>query len=195
MVTGRRRSPENPTLDFGFVMPAMLTPEMSRSCVDYAKAIVALLNLDFGVFHLEMAITPDGPVLIECNTRLMGANLPLMYLSLSGIDLYEHVIRMFLGEAPPLPPATVTGGIASSSVIVSRDGHTAKDFTVDWRQPYVDRIIRIYLDQNPEPDKAVEAGLNFGGFHVRGENSADAYAVVGKLLDNFEAVTGVSVYK
>lgn len=195
IVTGRRRAAANPTLDFSFIMPAMLDLNTMEECFVYAEGVVSALGLDFGIFHIELAMTDRGPVLIECNTRLMGANLPLLYHSLTGVDLYEHVISMHLGIAPALPPSQVNGGVASAGLVARHEGVTNPDCSREWQAPFRNHLIRVYLDDEPCPGVRVEAGHSFGGFHVRGGDAAAANMILGEVLDRFESVVGVPIYK
>jgi biotin carboxylase/SAM-dependent methyltransferase len=48
----------------------------TRRTLDYAFAMLDALDIRFGPAHAEIMLTPDGPVLIECGARPMGASYP-----------------------------------------------------------------------------------------------------------------------
>lgn len=104
MISGRRRCDADEMLDYGIDMPAWLTPPQWSACETYARDICRILGLDHGIFHLEMIVTPGGPVLVEANGRLMGGNLPLVYQNLTGNCIYDDLFRYFvrqpLGDMP-----------------------------------------------------------------------------------------------
>ncbi len=48
----------------------------TQRILDYAFAVLDALDIRFGPAHSEIMLTPDGPVLIECGARPMGASYP-----------------------------------------------------------------------------------------------------------------------
>ncbi|MET8039349.1 siderophore biosynthesis protein [Micromonospora sp. NPDC005215] len=63
-----------------------------RACLD-------ALGVGFGACHTEYVVSDDGRVrLIEVNYRLIGDRMDLILAELLGVPLFEHVIRLHLGE-------------------------------------------------------------------------------------------------
>ncbi|MFC7616346.1 hypothetical protein ACFQV2_25615 [Actinokineospora soli] len=61
------RGRDNDCVEIGAVLPADLPADVADECFDYAERVCAALGLDFGVFHVEIMLTPRGPVLVEVN--------------------------------------------------------------------------------------------------------------------------------
>jgi biotin carboxylase/precorrin-6B methylase 2 len=50
--------------------------EFTDKTLDYAFSVLGALNIKQGPAHMEVMLTDDGPVLIECGARPMGAGYP-----------------------------------------------------------------------------------------------------------------------
>jgi biotin carboxylase len=79
---------------------------------DRAHVALALasLGVGFGACHTEFA----GGHLIEVNDRLIGDRCEFLLCDLFGLDLFELVLRVHLGERLPasLPPLSANHGVA-----------------------------------------------------------------------------------
>ena len=85
-------------VELGHTVPSSLSigdiESISIAALDACKA----LGLNYGACHTEVKLTPRGPVVIEVNPRLGGdCIVDLVDISL-GINLYELIGRMSLGE-------------------------------------------------------------------------------------------------
>ena len=67
--------------------------------------VLRTLGVDFGFTHTEWLLPPDdsSPLLLECNARLAGGILPVMFAAASGVDPARQVIRLALGMDVELP--------------------------------------------------------------------------------------------
>jgi biotin carboxylase len=76
----------------------------------HVELALASLGVGFGACHTEFA----GGRLIEVNDRLIGDRCEFLLCELFGIDLFELVLRVHLGERLPasLPPLTANHGVA-----------------------------------------------------------------------------------
>jgi biotin carboxylase len=89
----------------------------------HVEAALASLGVGFGACHTEFA----GGRLIEVNDRLIGDRCEFLLCELFGLDLFELVLRLHLGERLPasIPPLTANHAVASyiwaeqSGVLVS----------------------------------------------------------------------------
>ncbi|MEU8180073.1 siderophore biosynthesis protein [Micromonospora sp. NPDC049044] len=101
------------------------------------RACLAALGVGFGACHTEYVVTGDGRVrLIEVNYRLIGDRMDLILADLLGVPLFEHVIRLHLGEplAALALPATVDGYAQVEYVCADRSGRlTAAPGPLDTR--------------------------------------------------------------
>ncbi|MBI2343387.1 MAG: ATP-grasp domain-containing protein [Deltaproteobacteria bacterium] len=101
----RKRDQKCEALELGTTMPAPISAAEARATCDYAVRVVQALGLDRGIFHIEIMLTKDGPRLIEANPRLIGGTGPRMLWHGCGINIYELLIAIFLGQPPASPPA------------------------------------------------------------------------------------------
>lgn len=54
--------------------------EMTEAALDYVFSVLDALKIELGPAHTEVMLTEDGPVLIECGARPMGATYPQQLL-------------------------------------------------------------------------------------------------------------------
>ncbi|MEW9534106.1 ATP-grasp domain-containing protein [Microbispora sp. NPDC049125] len=91
--------------------------------VSHVMAALGALGAGFGACHTEFAVTRDGPRVVEVNYRLIGDNCDFLLAELTGVPLFERILRVHAGE--PLgdvcgePPA---GHGAAVSVVADRSG-------------------------------------------------------------------------
>ncbi|MEU4471931.1 siderophore biosynthesis protein [Micromonospora sp. NPDC023888] len=65
----------------------------------HLRACLDALGVGFGACHTEYVVSDDGRVrLIEVNYRLIGDRMDLILAELLGVPLFEHVLRLHLGE-------------------------------------------------------------------------------------------------
>lgn len=85
------------------VVPATLSADEYSTIVDFAKRVIDLAELDWCATHIEIKLSPSGPVLVEMAARLGGGfiNTDLVPLAL-GVDMVKAVIDVSLGLAPDL---------------------------------------------------------------------------------------------
>jgi biotin carboxylase len=65
------------------------------------RAQLAALGVGFGACHTEYVVDGDRVRLIEVNYRAVGDQCDLLLAELTGVPLFEYVLRVHLGE--PLP--------------------------------------------------------------------------------------------
>jgi biotin carboxylase len=70
---------------------------------EHVKRSLAALGATFGACHTEYVLNQGRPpALIEVNDRMIGDHCDFVLSDLLGVDLFELVLRVHLGE--PLPP-------------------------------------------------------------------------------------------
>ncbi|NUT41800.1 MAG: siderophore biosynthesis protein [Thermoactinospora sp.] len=80
-----------------------------------------VLGVGFGACHTEYVITPYGPRIIEVNYRVIGDHCDFLLADLLGVPLFEHILRVHLGERVPELPAS--GGYGTAvSIVAERSG-------------------------------------------------------------------------
>lgn len=70
--------------------------------VEVAQAALHALGFEYGVSHVEMRLTADGPRIVEVNARLAGARIPYLWQLASGIDLAVAVADAGVGAPSDL---------------------------------------------------------------------------------------------
>jgi biotin carboxylase len=77
----------------------------------HVERALAALGVGFGACHTEFA----GDRLIEVNDRLIGDRCEFLLCELFGLDLFELVLRVHLGERLPasIPPPVASHAVAS----------------------------------------------------------------------------------
>lgn len=97
--TIRFRADYNEILEMTATMPSGLDTTACDEIKTYVQQVFTALKLDIGLYHVELLRDEKGPCLVEINARMMGSVAPQMYQMLTGIDPFEMLIRLHLGES------------------------------------------------------------------------------------------------
>lgn len=92
-----RKRGADETVELGSLAPARLDPATRDQVVDFAGQALTALELDLGVFHLEMILTRDGPRLIDPNLRMIGGPGALLIGGTWDFDAYRTLLAVHLG--------------------------------------------------------------------------------------------------
>jgi hypothetical protein len=92
-------------------------PEAAR---EHVLGALSTLGVAFGACHTEYVHGSRGSALIEVNDRLIGDHCDFVLSDLLGVDLFELVLRVHLGESLPAAPPLPWGGA----------GHAVIDYVV-----------------------------------------------------------------
>jgi carbamoyl-phosphate synthase large subunit len=75
-----------------------------RNIIETATTVVQSLGLRDGISHAEYRLEGDIPYLVEVAARGGGNRIASCIVPhVSGVDMYEKLIRRFLGETVPMP--------------------------------------------------------------------------------------------
>jgi biotin carboxylase len=96
---------------------AVPAPEAAR---EHVLGALGALGVSFGACHTEYVDGSRGPALIEVNDRLIGDHCDFVLSDLLGVDLFDLVLRVHLGESLPAEPPRPWGGA----------GHAVIDYVV-----------------------------------------------------------------
>jgi biotin carboxylase len=194
VITGRYRGSADETVELGGFMPARLDPATWRACEDYAVRVCRALDLDLGIFHLEMIVTADGPRLVEANPRLMGGAGPILYERYTGHSIHDHLMALHLGSPLPVPALPEGRVVSSHRLIPDRDGVVAAGARFDWVTEYAPHV--VYLDTELlVPGHAVPAGEVVGRFQLVHESHERLDELAGTLLTRFESEIGAPLMR
>lgn len=83
----------------GVLLPGRLDEATRAAVVDVADRAIRAIGLVSGAVHTEIALTADGPVVIEVNARA-GGPLPTMFQVAAGYDYAAEIGRAALGLQP-----------------------------------------------------------------------------------------------
>jgi hypothetical protein len=92
-------------------------PDAAR---EHVLGALGTLGGTFGACHTEYVDGSRGAALIEVNDRLIGDHCDFVLSDLLGVDLFELVLRVHLGESLPAEPPPPWGGA----------GHAVIDYVV-----------------------------------------------------------------
>jgi biotin carboxylase len=82
--------------------PVLETTPVPDAAVGHVTGALTALGATFGACHTEYVAGPQGPALIEVNDRVIGDHCDFVLSDILGVDLFELILRCYLGE--PLPP-------------------------------------------------------------------------------------------
>lgn len=106
-ITGRfTLSP--PLRENGAFLPANLDRADHEAVCDVAVQAADALGTRWGVLHIEVKLTPDGPRIVEVNGRVGGV-VPTLLARLGGPSLITWALRLSLGlpiEPVEMPPTS-----------------------------------------------------------------------------------------
>jgi biotin carboxylase len=101
-ITRKHISAEPFFVELGHDFPAGLPADMDKDIIDVAHHALRALGLAWGPLHIELRLTPNGPMIIEVNPRLAGGFIPEIVRLALGIDVVRETVRLAAGEKPEL---------------------------------------------------------------------------------------------
>jgi biotin carboxylase len=97
-LTEKLLTPEPYFVEIGHIVQAELPDNISREILNYTESIIKTLQVNLGVFHCEVRVAEEGPILMEIAARLPGDKICDLIFSACGVNLYEVMIMTYLGE-------------------------------------------------------------------------------------------------
>jgi biotin carboxylase len=194
MLSAHIRARDDECVEIGFVMPAGLAPAQAEACFAYAEAVVEALGLDLGIFHIEMILTPAGPVLVEANARLMGGGMPALYRMLTGEDIQDRLLDIHLGLPLPARRPPIRGFVASRTIMARQDCRLPSNFDLDWLRDYAGAGL-VLSPYRLQPHAAVRRLENIAEIRLRGESFAKVDHVADAVLARFERCLGIPLLR
>lgn len=95
---GDQMHPEFPTVPIGHTVPLELPTDVLDSIEPQVKAAIEALGLEDCAVNVDLMLSGDDVKVIELTGRVGANGLPELLSSYLGIDYYEMVARLALGE-------------------------------------------------------------------------------------------------
>lgn len=190
MVSDHPRARQDECIEMGASMPADLSAAQIEACFAYAEAVARALGFDLGIFHVEMIVTDQGPVLVEMNSRLMGGVLPAVYRNLTGESIQDRLIDIHLGTPLTATRPTYAGYVSARTIMPDRDSILSDRIDLDWVEEFEPRLIE-FDGHKLAPGAEVKRLQVLGSYHVKAESFAEANLAAETALRRFEAAVGI----
>jgi len=97
-LTEKILTPEPYFVEIGHIVQAELPDNISREILNYTESVIKALQVNLGPFHCELRVAKKGPILMEIAARLPGDKICDLIFSACGVNLYEVMIKTYLGE-------------------------------------------------------------------------------------------------
>ncbi|MFF7725819.1 acetyl-CoA carboxylase biotin carboxylase subunit family protein [Streptomyces sp. NPDC008001] len=191
-ISGRFRWAGDGVTALGSFIPADLDAQRATACWEYARQVCAAIGADVGVFHLELMVTPRGPVLVEFNPRVMGGGLPAAYRHATGQEIYTALLDILAG-ADDVPAPSFRAGCTAVRVVIPREGgRLAPGATLAplAEHPSVKEVIG-FGEYRTGPGSEVARGQALARFIVQGAGRAAVEQTSERLLSRLEPLLGV----
>lgn len=189
MISGRIQAAANEAIELGSFLPADVSVLERQSCFAYARRVLEAIGLDLGIFHLEMMVTPAGPVLVEANARLMGGMLPFLYDSLSGKFIHDMLIDLVLGNPVAVPEIDPARSVSSFALKTVEGGVVAPDFSTALPAPLSDALTRC--DCYVVPGQAITAPMVLARLQAAADDGRRAETIVVEIARHVAGSIGV----
>jgi len=95
--------PEKSMLEVAVTVPAPLSDGVYRDLIKAKEAFLRTAGANRGIFHSEWKLTPNGPRLIECASRMPGGLRPEQILWSWGLNICEAFVDVMSGRRPEVP--------------------------------------------------------------------------------------------
>ncbi|MEV1107670.1 MULTISPECIES: ATP-grasp domain-containing protein [unclassified Micromonospora] len=99
-VTRKLLGPEPTFVEFGHITPAPLGPTDLGAIERYVGQVVRAVGLDNSVFHCEVRLSTNGPVLMEIAARLPGDQIVHLVADVTGVSMADAALLMAVGANP-----------------------------------------------------------------------------------------------
>lgn len=142
-VSGRTRARDDEVIEIGPHIPAELPAGQERDCVTYAESVCRAIGLGPGVFHLEMIVTPRGPVLVEANPRIMGGIMPTIYQHATGRSIYSGFLQVISGAPVDCARPRFDGCVTGRRFFAREDGSLPAAWDTGGLAECADQLIRF----------------------------------------------------
>lgn len=186
-VTDRKRYILDDSIELGGTMNADLPEHIIKQIHDYGIDFLKVMGLDLGIFHIEMILTSDGPVVIDPNARLIGGLAPKMLSTAIGHNIYEILIDIHLRQLDKVleKDLSIKRYATDRDFACSETGILKEKFELGWLSDYYDRGLSDFrLDISPgEVYKKVSSNHDYiGAIVVNAATSLESKKLAEEIL-------------
>ena len=153
--TIRFRADYNEILEMTATMPSGLDTAARDEIKAYVQQVFSALKLDIGLYHVELLRDENGPCLVEINARMMGSVAPQMYRMLTGIDPFEMLIRLHLGETIKIDDSLIETAGTVVTVASRQGGRISTSYDPSLLQPLLDKYEITFCTAHVAPGQEV----------------------------------------
>ncbi|MGN5630839.1 ATP-grasp domain-containing protein [Streptomyces sp. AC154] len=118
-------------VEVGHIVPAQLEARTADRIRSYVVRVLEAVALGIGPFHAELRMSARGPLLMEVAARLPGDRIPELLRLACGHDLYEIMLRCYLGLPNPAPVGARSGVRAGIRYFLRPGLDSYREFRVD----------------------------------------------------------------
>lgn len=135
-------------VELGHVHPARISSAQSEALITAAHQAAAALELETGIFHIELKWGKQGAKIIECNPRPGGDHITTDLVPLAtGVNLFKMHLDMLL-QKPMVRSSSQTCAAAVGFIVATEVGQLEE--VIGWDAllalPYVERCV---LEKKP----------------------------------------------
>jgi hypothetical protein len=142
-------------LEMTATMPSGLDTAARDELKAYVQQVFTVLKLDMGLYHVELLRDDEGPCLVEINARMMGSVAPQMYRMLTGIDPFDMLIRLHLGETLEIDDSLIETAGTVVTIASRYGGRIADDYDPRLLQPLLDKYDITFCTAHVVPGQQV----------------------------------------
>lgn len=106
-LSGRLMSPEPRFTEEAVITPLDMNPKEFEEISRWIKRVLDAVGYETGLAHTEFMMTPDGPEVVEINTRLGGSLLGELVCRSYRTNVYAAFLEIALGQRPRLLDASL----------------------------------------------------------------------------------------
>ncbi|WP_299775923.1 ATP-grasp domain-containing protein [uncultured Tateyamaria sp.] len=164
----RKRCAVNPAIELGTVIPAPVSTSIRNEMLEYATAVVNACGLDLGIFHVELIYGSDGPMLVEVNPRIMGGNIPAVFVLATDTDPFALLVEIFLTGhlSPACYDVSPVRAAVTRNLGPKREGLLPESLPDDWDVPFRD-LLSAYSYKYSAGGLVPEMNNTFYPFHFQ----------------------------
>ncbi|MEU2429984.1 ATP-grasp domain-containing protein [Streptomyces sp. NPDC007861] len=140
----------------------------------FVRSTLDALGYDFGPFHLEFILTPEGPRLVELNARLVGAGMEQAIGYVSSTPPADFVVAKLTGHSPQM---TVSGAVTELYLTAPQAGplHTVEGLDTATGHPAC-RSAGLYYAHGEEVTDVIDSNSSPVGYvHAVGADREESY--------------------